>query len=390
MGGVATERVILHVDMDAFFASIAQLDNPELRGKPVLTGGDGPRGVVTTASYEARPYGCRSAMPMAVAKRLCPHAIVVKVPGARIRELSGKMFDVLDQFSPLVQPVSVDEAFLDVSGSSRLMGDAVSIARRLKARIHEATQLTASVGVSFNKFLAKLASDMEKPDGLTVITPENLDAVLLPLPVSRLWGVGPATAKKLESQAIRTFADLRKLPVQSLINRFGDAGEHYWRLCRGIDDRPVVPDRQAKSIGHEQTFPSDIDDPEVVRGVLLEQCEQVGRRLRRAKLLARGIGLKIRFGDFQTISRSASLDRPTDVTAELRDAAAAVWQRWANASFQPIRLIGVHAERLCEAPAQLELFRDDRREKQRQIDAVTDQIAQRFGKGAVRRGVPEH
>ena len=380
------QRVILHVDMDAFFASIAQLDHPELRGKPVLTGGDGPRGVVTTASYEARPYGCKSAMPMAVAKRLCPQAVVVKVPGQRIREVSGRMFDVLDEFTPVVQPVSVDEAFLDVTGSTRLLGDAVTIAKRLKARIKEETKLTASVGVSFNKFLAKLASDMDKPDGLTVITPERVDEVLLPLPVERLWGVGPATAGRFQQLGLHTLGDVRKLTLEQLRSRFGVSGDHYWRLVRGLDERAVVPDRQAKSIGHEQTFGEDLEDPQAVREVLLGQVEAVGRRLRKHRLLARGVGLKIRFGDFETISRSATLERATDLTDDLWVAAAAVFDKWTREAFRPVRLIGVHADRLTDAPEQLDLFEQGDRDRKKRLDATLDRIAEKFGKGAVHRG----
>lgn len=385
------ERAILHVDMDAFFASIAQLDHPELRGKPVLTGGTGPRAVVTTASYEARPYGCRSAMPMAVARRLCPQAIVVKVPGARIRELSGRMFEVLEGYTPLVQPVSVDEAFLDVTGSARLFGEAVAIARELKRRIREATGgLTASVGVSFNKFLAKLASDMDKPDGLTVIGPGDVDRVLPPLPIERLWGVGPATAKRFASMGVATFGDLRKLTREQLARRFGEeSADHYWRLCRGIDDRPVVPDRQAKSIGHEQTFGQDLDDPQAVREVLLSQVEQVGRRLRKHGLLARGIGLKIRFGEFQTISRSATLETATDVTDDLWRAAAAVYDKWVREAFRPVRLIGVHADRLTQAPQQMDLFAQPQREKLRRLDSALDRIAERFGPDVIRRAAAD-
>lgn len=381
------DRVILHVDMDAFFAAIAQRDRPELRGKAVLTGGDGPRGVVTTASYEARPYGCRSAMPMATAKRLCPHAIIVKVSGDQIREASRRVFEVLDGVSPVVQPVSVDEAYLDVTGSARLLGDGVGIARTIRHRIKEATQLTASVGVSYNKFLAKLASDMDKPDGLTVIDRENLDRVLLPLPIDRLHGVGPATARRFESLAIHTVGDLRAMPLERLKRRFGDGGEWYYNLARGIDDRPVVPDRQAKSIGHEQTFAQDMHSAAAVRDVLRGQVERVGRRLRGRGLKARGLSLKVRFGDFETITRSGSLGHATDVTDELWRAAAGIYDRWADGGFRPVRLIGIHADRLSDAPQQLDLFEDPGRLKQARVDAAMDTIVERFGQALMRRGV---
>ncbi len=385
-----TGRAILHVDMDAFFASIAQLDDPSLRGRPVLTGGTGKRGVVTSASYEARPFGCRSAMPMAVAKRLCPHAVAVKVPGQRIREMSAGLFDLLDDFSPLVQPLSVDEAFLDVTGSDRLMGDPVTIAQKLRQRIRDELGLTASVGVSFNKFLAKLASDLDKPDGLTVITPDNLDATLLPLPVSRIWGIGPAGAARLERMGVKTVADLRRLTREQLDRRFGELGERFHRLCRGLDDRPVVPDHQAKSIGHETTFGDNRTDPDMLRQDLLGLTESAAYRLRRRRFFARGVTLKLRFDDFTTITRSATLDRPTDLTDELYRAVRGLFDKWADASFQPVRLIGFSAGPLTDQPGQLELFEDPRRRKQARIDQALDGIADRFGAQTVHRGAHHH
>ncbi len=382
---VAADRAILHVDMDAFFAAIAQRDDPSLRGRPVLTGGDGPRGVVSTASYEARVFGCRSAMPMAVARRLCPQAIVVPVPGAKIREASSRLFEILDDVSPLVQPVSVDEAFIDVTGSRRLLGDPVTIARQLKARIHAELQLTASVGVAFNKFLAKLASDLNKPDGLTIVTPENVHATLAPLPVSRLWGVGPAMQKKLEAHGLRTIGDIARHGEAQLAAWFGSIGEHIARLSCGIDDRPVVPDREAKSIGQEETFPQDIDVPDEVRRVMLGQCEQVGRRLRKHGLQARGVSVKIRFGDFETITRQSTFDEPTDLTDDLWRAARALFDQWATAAFVPVRLIGVTAQKLGKGE-QMGLFPDPQREKRRQLDRTMDAIAARFGQTGVHRG----
>ncbi len=380
-------RAILHVDMDAFFASIAELDDPTLRGKAVLIGGTGPRSVVTTASYEARRFGCRSAMPMAKARRLCPHALIVKVPGDRIRDLSRAMFAVLDDFSPVVEPVSVDEAFLDVTGLTRLMGPPPDIAAKLKAQVHKATGLTASVGVSFNKFLAKIASDMEKPDGLTVISPENLDAKLLPLPVDRIWGVGPKLYEKLQKHGIHYVGDLRPLDEPRLAQLFGDAGTRLYRLCRGIDHRPVTPDHTAKSIGQEQTFAEDVADPDHIRAVMLEQAQQVGRRLRAKGFKARTVTTKIRFGDFETISRATTLDHPTDLTDDLYHAARLMFDRWASAQFRPVRLIGISASGFAEA-AQPGLFTDPAEERKRQLDRLADNITTRFGKGAIHRAGP--
>jgi DNA polymerase-4 len=383
---MTTTRSILHLDMDAFFASVEQMDHPHLRGKPILVGYDGPRGVVATASYEARPFGCRSAQPMAVAKRLCPHALVVPVRHERYREISGQMFAILDQFSPVIEPLSIDEAFLDLTGTERLLGSAEDAARTMKARIRQEIGLTASVGVAPNKFLAKLASDMHKPDGLIVIRPEDVDVLLPPLPVTKLWGVGPAMAARLKMLSIVTIGDLRKFPLEVLRGQIGDEAEHYHRLAHGVDDRPVERDQEAKSIGQEQTFDVDVGSPEAVRIVLLEQVEQVARRLRKHGLLARSVTVKIRFGDFQTITRSTTLADATNTTMELDKAAVATFDKWAGKSFQPVRLIGVTAAQFSMGEAQMSLFADPNREKQQRIDAVADTISRRFGKAAIKRG----
>lgn len=378
-----TGRAILHLDMDAFFASVEQLDHPELRGKAVLVGHDGPRGVVTTASYEARPFGCHSAQPMSIAKRRCPSAIIMPVRGERYREMSQRMFAVLDEFSPLVEPLSIDEAFLDLTGTERALGDPEAVALRLKERIKTDLHLTASVGLAPNKFLAKLASDMNKPDGLMVIQAQDIDRILLPLPVTRLWGIGKATAASLERFGIKTINDLRQRPRDWLNQRLGADAGRYFNLARGIDPREVVPDHEAKSIGHEQTFEVDVAYPEKVRRVLLDQVEQMARRLRKHGLQARGVSLKIRYGDFQTISRSATLRDATDVTDELWQAARSVFDKW---PFQPVRLIGMTAERLSQGEGQLGLFIDPVKERQRKLDGVADRITQKFGHRAIRRG----
>ncbi len=390
--GINTPRTIFHVDMDAFFAAIAVLDNPALAGKAVLTGGSsggGKRGVVTTASYEARKFGCHSAMPMAQALRLCPHAICVKVPGERIRACSQAMFKVLDDFSPLVQPLSVDEAFLDMTGTARLMGPPEVVAQDLKDQIFRATGgLVASVGVAPNKFLAKLASDLEKPDGLTVIPPDprKIQDTLDPLPISKIWGIGPATQRKLEQRGIHRVADLRQLSEAQLKQSFGDHAQRYYRLSRGLDDRPVVPDRVAKSIGHEQTFSENLTDPEAILAVMLDQSEQVGTRLRQHHLRARGLTLKIRFGDFQTITRSVTFDAPTDLTETIYENAKALFRAWAESGFRSVRLVGVSAYPLTDQSEQAELFPDPRKQKQKKLDSALDQITAKFGKRSVHRG----
>ncbi|MBC7782451.1 MAG: DNA polymerase IV [Burkholderiales bacterium] len=369
--------------MDAFFASIEQLDNPQLRGRPVVVGYDGPRGVVAAASYEARKFGCHSAQPIAVAKRLCPDLLIVDVRMERYREVSGRMFEILDRFSPVVEPLSVDEAFLDLSGTERLQGPADLAARRIKELIQSELSLTASVGVAPNKFLAKLASDMEKPDGLTVIRAEDVSRVLPPLPVSRLWGIGRVTEARLEAAGIRTIGDLLRTPAQFLERHLGAEAEHYMRLASGIDARAVTSDREAKSIGHEQTFAVNVSDPEVVRKVLMDQVELVAARLRRHGIVARGLSLKIRYGQFETITRSTTLSSDTHVTAEIWQAARAIFDAW---TFQPVRLIGVSAERLSAGEGQLGLFTDPGREKQKKLDAVADRINDKFGKRSIRRG----
>lgn len=378
-------RTIMHLDMDAFFASVEQREDPSLRGAPVLIGFDGSRGVVAAASYEARKFGCHSAQPMAIAKRRCPNAIIRPVRGHLYREVSRQVFTILDEFSPVVEPLSIDEAFMDLTGTERSMGEPPEVGRRLKERIRSELELTASVGIAPNKYLAKLASDMDKPDGLTIIRRDEIDNVLLPLPVTRIWGVGKATAAKLERLSVRTIADLRDMPLERLQRHFGSEAQRYHDLSRGIDDRPVTPDREAKSISHEQTFAVDVGEPDEIRRVLFEQVEQVARRLRKHGLQTKGISLKIRFGNFETISRSATLPQPTDITSELWEHAVAVFNAW---PFQPVRLIGMSAERLSRAGDDATLFSDPRRERSRNLDRVADQINMKFGKDSIKRGGP--
>ena len=377
------DRAIIHLDMDAFFASVEQLDHPELKGRPVLVGHDGPRGVVSAASYEARRFGCHSAQPIAVAKRLCPQAVIMPVRGERYSEISDQMFAILDEYSPLVEPLSIDDAFVDLTGTHLLHGDPEDVALRLKKRIRQQLLVTASVGLAPNKFLAKLASDMRKPDGLMIIPPQDIDRILLPLPVTRIWGIGKATAAELEKLGIRTIAQLRQYPLDRLEKLLGRDARWFYDLARGIDSRPVVSDHEAKSIGREQTFEVDLADSQEVQRILLEQVEQVARRLRKQALQARVVAIKIRFGDFQTISRSLTLPQVTDVTRELWQAAQGLFARW---PFQPVRLIGMTAERLSPGPRQLDLFQDPDKEKQKKLDSVSDRINQKFGSQMIKRG----
>lgn len=378
-------RSILHVDMDAFFASVEQLDDPSLRGRPVLVGGTGPRGVVAAASYEARAFGCHSAMPSAVARRLCPHAVFVKGSFARYKELSSRVFEILESFTPRVQPVSIDEAFMDVTGSAALFGDALAIARDVRTRVRRETGLTASVGVAPNKFLAKLASDLDKPDGLTVIEPDRIHETLDPLPVGRIWGVGQAAERKLHALGVRTIGDLRALPREVLDARFGSFGERLWRLSRGLDDRPVHTDREAKTISHERTFAQNLTDPDAVRTIILDLGEQVARRLRRHGRFARTVSVKIRFGDFETVTRSSTLESPTDRTGVIAGEARGLFDAWAS-SFRSVRLIGVGVSQLSETPGQAGLFDAGEQTRDRAVDRAADEITRRFGEGAIRLG----
>ena len=290
--------------------------------------------------------------------------------------------------TPLVQPLSVDEAFLDVTGCERLWGSAVEVARDLKARIQADLELTASVGVAPNMFLAKLASDLEKPDGLTVIQEEDVDRVLPPLPVERLWGVGPRAAERLHARGVKTIGDLRTWSDRELEREFGSSGPHFKRLAHGLDDRDVVPDSRAKSISQERTFGVDVDDPSHVRDVLRGQVEDVARRLRRSGMKARTVGLKIRFGAFETISRSMTFDKPTDETQALQDAAFTLFARWVRSGYRPVRLIGMGASNLVEpGDEQLGLFREPAKERNVALDKALDSLKDRFGGGVIGRGL---
>ena len=379
------DRTILHVDMDAFFASVEQRDRPELRGRPVLVGGSRTRGVVSTASYEARVFGCRSAMPVSQALRLCPHAVVVKGSFAKYREASSIAFGIFERFTPLVQSVSIDEAFLDVTGSERLFGDGPAIAREIRRLVLAETRgLTCSVGVAPNKFLAKLASDLHKPDGLTIVTRANLDATLAPLSVGRIWGVGPRAVAKLEGLNVKTIGDLRQMDEAFFDRLFGEWGPRVHQLIRGLDDRPVTPDRVAKSIGQEQTFGENLSDPDALRDVLLEHVEEVAMRLRRKGRLAQTVTLKIRYGEWRTITRSRTLDAPTDVTQVLWQASLAIFDEWARTSLGPLRLLGMQASHLTDE-GQLPLFGHERNERLQRLDRAVDRINTKYGDRAVGR-----
>ncbi len=380
--------MILHVDMDAFYASVEELDDPGLVGQPVVVGGtpDG-RGVVAAANYAARRYGIHSAMPAARARRLCPHAVFIRSRMDRYVEVSRELRDIFARYTPLLEPLSLDEAFLDVTSSLRLFGDGQAIARRIKEEIRDELGLVASVGVAPNKFLAKLASDLDKPDGLVVVPTDAIEAFLEPLPVSRLWGVGKVSNRDLAEMGVYTIGDLRRLPEELLVSRFAKSAAHWARLARGIDDRRVVPDRDAKSISHETTFATDIGDAEVLKSWLLELTEQAATRLRRQGLRGKTVFIKVRYADFHTVTRSESLDAPSNVTRELYVTAARLLQTQLARSPRPVRLLGMGASGITsEELEQGQLFETEDREQQRRIDTVVDSIKSRFGNRALRRG----
>lgn len=383
--------MILHCDMDAFYASVEERERPELVGQPVIVGGE-KRGVVSAANYVARKYGIHSAMPSATAHRLCPHGVFLPPRIGYYAEVSHQIREIFERFTPLVEPLSPDEAFLDATGSEPLFGSAAEIGQKIKQAVRQELRLVVSVGVAPNKFLAKIASDAGKPDGFVVVEPGQEQEFLDPLPVERLWGVGRQGSKVFERLGIRTIGQLRRWPVETLVSRLGSQGECLWQLAHGIDDRPVVPEREAKSISHETTFEEDISDMEVLRAWLLDLTEQVGWRLRRNGLRARAVQLKVRFADFSTITRSQTLPEPTDITEELWQATSELFSQRLPSGHLPVRLIGMGVSGFDESEfRQGLLFDEEQRRKQTDLDAVTDQIRERFGKSAVRRGAsPRH
>ncbi|MFO0279010.1 MAG: DNA polymerase IV, partial [Planctomycetota bacterium] len=355
-------RTILHADMDAFYAAVEQRDRPELRGKPVIIGGSGPRQVVATASYEARRFGVRSAMPGVRAKQLCPHGVFVAPRMDVYEAVSAEVRAVFDRYTDLVEPLSLDEAFLDVTGSRALFGDGAAIASRVKREVRAATRLTVSVGVATSKYVAKVASDLDKPDGLVVVAPGDERAFLAPLPVSRLWGVGPTTQQQLERAGLRTIGDVQSRTAAQLVAAFGaNLGGHLHELAKGHDLREVESEREARSIGHEMTFADDLVDADEVHGVLLQLAELVGRRLRRHGLRGGVVRLKLRYPDFTTLTRQRRVP-PTADDLELarvaRDLLDAEWDR-----ARGVRLLGVTAASLVDeaAPVQAALFVGDPR-----------------------------
>ncbi len=378
-------RAVLHVDMDAFYASVEQRDDPSLVGKPLIVGGTAGRGVVAAASYEVRKYGVHSAMPMSTALRLCPHAVCVRPRMARYKEVSDQVFGVFNEITPMVQGLSLDEAFLDVTASRALFGDAVAIARRIKSRIKEITGLTASVGVASNKLVAKIASDLDKPDGLTIVPEARIQAVLDPLSVRRLPGLGRKSGDKVEAAGIHTLGQLRVAPDTLLRPLFGRYTQRVRERAAGIDDRPVLPDRDEKSLSAEETFERDIGDPRVLQAGLTRLAELACERLRRKQLMAGCIGVKIRRADFVTFTRQRAVAPPTHDGRTVANVARDLLARWLkNAPGAKLRLLGVVLTDLSPA-SQLGLFEDSPPHTSR-LDAALDEARARFGSGALRRG----
>jgi DNA polymerase-4 len=376
-------RTILHVDLDAFFAAVEQRDHPEWRGKPLVVGigGANDRGVVSAASYEARAFGVHSAMPIRTAKRLCPDCLFVPVRGAAYQAASREVMAILRRFTPLVQPISIDEAFLDVTGSQRLFGDGATIAHQIKDTIRAELSLTASVGVAATKLVAKIASDLSKPDGLVVVEPGNEAGFLAPLPISRLWGVGPSTAQALRDFSVVTIGDLAALDRAALVRRFGKHGASLVDRAHGMDADPVDDPDAAKSVSHEHTFEEDTSDNDVLERTLLAMAEGVSGRLRHAGLKAATVTVKIRDSGFNTITRQRTLGEPTDMTEPIWRTALELARPEMRG--KRIRLLGVGTSGFGERE-QLGLFGpgDDRR---RRVVEAADEVRERFGTRAITR-----
>lgn len=363
--------------MDAFFASVEQRDRPELRGKPVLVGGAARRGVVAAASYEARPFGARSAMPMARALRLCPQAVVVSPRHERYAEVSAQVFVIFGRYTPLVEGLSLDEAFLDVSASHALFGSAEQIARRIKTEVRGELELTASIGIASCKFAAKIASDLGKPDGLLIV-PEDIAGFLAPLPMERMWGVGPKAAERLRARGLRTIGDLAGCEKATLRELLGSWGDEVRRLARGEDPREVVPDRDARSIGSEETLEHDLRQISRIERELLKHAEEVARRLTHEHLFARVVRIKVKYADFSLCTRQHRLAEAVMDTDAIFGAARALL-RELPANHLGIRLVGVAVEELSDRPGQTSLFPDAAQARRQRLQEVAVELRDRFG-----------
>jgi DNA polymerase-4 len=378
------QAIILHVDMDAFYASVAELDNPQYKGKALVVGA-GVRGVVLSANYEARKFGIRAAMPVGRAKRMAPHAIFIAPEHHRYAEISERVMAIFNSFTPLVEPISLDEAFLDVTGAQKLFGDGREIAAKIRAQVEQEEGITCSVGIAQSKFIAKLASQHCKPNGMLEIKSDRILEFLHPLPVRALWGVGPKTAESLDRLGLHTVADIANTPRATLIRALGDAtGESLYELAWGRDYRNVIPDEPEKSIGNEETFARDIDSPEEILAEFLRMAEKATARLRERGLFAKTVTMKIKFADFTTLSRAKTLPIGIDGTHETYEIVKKLYLALNNEGAR-IRLVGVSLSNLLdEAPVQLELGARER--GWRDADSAIDKAKARFGRGSVRPG----
>jgi len=386
---VAT-RFIVHVDMDAFYAAVEQLDNPACKGKPVIVGADPKegmgRGVVAACSYEARKLGIRSALPISRAWKLCPQGVFVRPRMKRYVEVSHQVMDVFRRYTDLVEPLSIDEAFLDITGSVALLGKPEDIARSIKDDVRTVTSLTASVGLAPNKFLAKIASDLRKPDAFVIVREGEIEAFLRDLPISRLWGVGPKTEQRLHEMGFRTIGQVAMATRESLVRSLGSLGEHLYQLSRGHDERPVVPNWEPKSVSSETTFDEDTSDRELLVRTILDLSDHVAERLRKDNYRTRRVTLKLRYSSFSTHTKQHSLDRLIQTGEEIATVARDLFRQFSLK--QKIRLIGVSAgdlQRDGKEPQQLGLFSDPRNVNEK-LSRTVDEIREKFGKDVLRRG----
>lgn len=381
--------MIIHADMDAFYVSVELLDKPELRDRPVAVGGPSrTRGVVSAANYVARQYGVHSALPCAIATRRCPELVLLKPRIPLYADYSQKIKNIFLRYTPLIEPLALDEAFLDAAASEKLFGDTPTIGRKIKQDIDRELGLTVSIGVAPNKFIAKIASDIDKPDGFVVVNDHEIQAFLDPLPVTRIWGIGKVSAAKLKGRNIHTIRDLRQLPQSQLSAWFGKHGVHLHQLANGIDDRVVVTDHQAKSISHECTYDTDLQDSDTIEAQLLQLTEQVAARLRHAELKGRTVTIKVRYGNFKTITRSHSVTEATNNTAPIWQVVKHQLLPKVDLSRQGIRLLGVGVSQFGPQAAtaqQIDLFADHNRQTSR-IDKLADAINEKFGGNAIKRG----
>ena len=405
----------MHVDMDAFFASVEQLDHPEYKGHPVIVGGLSSRGVVATASYEARKFGVHSAMPISRAKKLCPHGIYVYPNMARYKEISQIIHKVMEEFTPIIEPLSLDEAFLDVTGITHKFTGPKALGRAIKDRVFEETGLIISAGLAPNKFLAKLASDLDKPDGLVVIPYGKEYESLANLPIKRIWGVGPSTERRLKDGGFSFIKDIQALPDETaLVTYVGNQARRVWELARGIDERPVETDRQIQSVGNEETYEYDVEDPAVIDLELHYFANRVAKRLRKYGLMGHTVSIKVRYKDFKTVSRQKRLDSSTDQERVIYDTSVLLWNKLMRDALstkqeeqdvmgatprpkfdnsilevpvKPIRLLGVTVSGLStEGIVQDDLFSIEADEKDEKLSTVLDSLASKFGEGAIMSG----